>query len=208
MILIIRQLAQQKIIFMDVESHLKRLEYMRIASYELVEYITMMYLIYMKMLIILCYQMINLSVFGWIIWRNFLLIFGGWSCSERQYKDEIWWIDLSKIDNNAPRTRWCMLKRFKCPLQSHYEAGVLENGIIHLFSTQNHLKIGKHYQISIKLLLGECLILKAEVRSLRKLLIEKENINQKLMDTLLLMHHIDTFNNGFKSLCIYLMFKE
>ena len=51
MILIIRQLAQQRIIFMDVESHLKKLECMRIVSYESVEYITMMYLIYMKMLI-------------------------------------------------------------------------------------------------------------------------------------------------------------
>ena len=72
-----------------------------------------------------CALPVGLSGFGWIIWKDFLLMFGGWNLNEAQYKDEILWVDLRNIGYYTD---------VKCRLKSNYEAEVLENGIIHLFS--------------------------------------------------------------------------
>ena len=134
---------------------------------------------------------LGISAFGWVIWRQYLFIFGGWILYQSQYKDEIYFIDLNNIEKN----KWNKLEHTKCPLKSHYEAVISGRDKVHLFSTQNERSIAKHYEIPIKFLLGdlyyenendhkcgECDRLKTKRRTLERLLKDQGNFKQTNVD--------------------------
>jgi len=95
---------------------------------------------------------IPLCGFGHVLFKNFILIFGG--IADRKYLDTIYLLDLKKSNQG-----WTVLKHTKCPLKSEYLAVLAAGDNIHLFATLNKYPNWKesergHYSLPISRILG------------------------------------------------------
>ena len=97
---------------------------------------------------------------GCVIYRNYILLFGGESNSHG-HQDAIYILDLDKDDG------WQRLEHINCPVASLYVATLTPDNHVHLFLGNNGDKIKGHYELPLLKIMGDLYQSKFDLSALK-----------------------------------------